>query len=43
MHAQMYPKATWDRSSLTFVVMVTSPSAFGGGGLTGLAIKIEGG
>ena len=34
-------KATHDRCSLTSMVMLTSPSTFGGGGLTGLVIKIE--
>ena len=32
----------WDRSSLTSMVMLTSPSAFGRGGLTGLAVEVEG-
>ena len=34
-------KTAQDRSSLTSVVMLTSPSAFGGGSLTGLAIRME--
>ena len=33
---------TWDQSSLTSMVILTSPSAFGRGGLTGLAIEIDG-
>ena len=43
MHAQDVSRATQDRSSLTSMVMLNSPSAFGRGDLIGLAIKVEGG